>query len=401
MTDWRISVRKNPEEVAKLVGADRADLERSPFQRAAWLETWFGSFVGQKPTEICAATIEDAETGEPVFVLPLMVEHRGGVARLKAWDAGVSDYNGPVMSKSFAPSSGEMRKLWHDMLGKLPKADLIEIEKLPSHIGERGNPMLDVEGCRESAFARHPLPLDENFENLAASRFNPSHRRTLAKKRKKLQNKGRLEFALVDGREGREALELILEWRAKRFADENEAEEAKRVADFYRSLAEHTDIARIGRMTLDGVVIAGCFGTLTDETFQLLAVAHNGEFKNWSPGLLAIESSIAQLCAQGVTVYDFTIGSEPYKFDFGVEVEKLFEVKSSLTAKGALYMAALRGWQKIKVARAWWEPRRAAFAARLAALRPRKVEASVAATGEASRDEPTTRPVPVASTAEG
>lgn len=381
MNDWRISVRSNPEEVAKLVGADRNDLERSPFQRAAWLETWFGSFVSQKPTEICAATIEDTATGETVFVLPLIVEHRGGVARLKAWDAGVSDYNGPVMSKSFAPSSGEMRKLWHDMLGALPKADLIEIEKLPSHIGERGNPMLDLEGCRESEFARHPLPLDENFENLASSRFNPSHRRTLAKKRKKLQNKGKLEFALLNGRDGRAALDLVLEWRAKRFAEENEAVAAARVADFYRSLAAHTDIARIGRLTLDGQVIAGCFGTLTDKTFQLLAVAHNGEFKNWSPGLLAIESSIAELCAKGVTVYDFTIGSEPYKFDFGVEVERLFEVKAPLTTKGAIYMTALRGLRKLREVRAWLKPHKQALATRIAALRARKVDPVVAERG--------------------
>jgi CelD/BcsL family acetyltransferase involved in cellulose biosynthesis len=280
------------------------------------------------------------------------VEHRGGVARLKAWDSGVSDYNGPVMAKAFAPTSGEMRDLWHDMLDKLPKADLIEIEKLPPHIGARDNPMLDVEGVRESSFARHPLPLDADFENLAASRFNPSHRRTLAKKRRKLQNKGRLEFSLLRGSEALEPLDLILEWRAQRFADQNEASEAARVAAFYRSLAAHTDIARVGRLSLDGVTIAGCFGTLTDQTFQLLAVAHDGAFKNWSPGLLAIESSIATLCASGVTVYDFTIGAEPYKFDFGVDVEKLFEVKSSLTYKGAAYLRARRLMEWVRATRA-------------------------------------------------
>lgn len=390
MSDWRISVRRNPEEVAKLVGADSSDLERSPFQRAQWLETWFGSFVSQKPTEICAATIEDATTGEPVFVLPLMVEHRGGVVRLKAWDAGVSDYNGPVMSKSFHPSSDEMRRLWQDMLAKLPKADLIEIEKLPSQIGERDNPLLEVEGVRESQFHRHPLPLDSDFENLAASRFNPSHRRTLAKKRKKLQNKGKLEFALLDGREGLETLERVLDWRAKRFADQSEATEAAKVAAFYHSLAEHTDIARIGRLTLEGEIIAGCFGTLTDKTFQLLAVAHNGEFKNWSPGLLAIESSIAQLCADGVTVYDFTIGSEPYKFDFGVEVEKLFEVKAPLTVKGAAYMGLKRALAWAKRVEGRSRPMRARLAAgwrRLGSrIAPRSAEPAVPTAAAANGD---------------
>ena len=335
---WRVSVRRDPSDVARLVGVDRGDLERTPFQRAQWLETWFGSFASQRPLEICAATIEDEATGEPVFVLPLMVEHRGGIARLKAWDGGVSDYNGPVLSTTFAPTREDMKTLWADLLDALPPADLIELEKVPTHIGAVDNPLLDVEGVRQSDFARHPLPLGADFETLAQSRFNPSHRRTLAKKRKKLQNKGRLEFTLLAGRDATEPLEKILEWRAGRFADRNDAAEAEKVAAFYRSLARSTDIARVGRLTLDGEIIAGCFGTLTDRTFQLLAVAHDGRFKNWSPGLLAIESSIATLCAQGVTVYDFTIGSEPYKFDFGVDVERLYELKTPLSLKGALYM---------------------------------------------------------------
>ncbi len=347
-SNWRVSVRKDPKDVARLVGVDRGDLERSPFQRAQWLETWFGSFAAEKPAEFCAATIEDAETGEAVFVLPLMVEHRGGIARLKAWDRGVSDYNGPVLSKKFAPSVADMNVLWADLLHALPPADVIELEKVPTHIGEIDNPLMGIEGVRQSSFARHPLPLDDDFEKLASSRFNPSHRRTLAKKRKKLQNKGRLEFSLEGGAAALSTLDLILAWRERRFADENVAEEAAKVGAFYRSLCEHTDIARVGRLTLDGEIIAGCFGTLTGDTFQLLAVAHDGRYKNWSPGLLAIESSIALLCASGVTVYDFTIGSEPYKFDFGVEVERLYELQTPLSTKGQIYVRLRNLYRRMK-----------------------------------------------------
>ncbi len=143
----------------------------------------------------------------------------------------------------------------------------------------------------------------------------------------------------------------------------------RRVDAFYRALCDHTDIARVGRLTLDGRIIAGCFGTLTDGTFQLLAVAHDGVFKNWSPGLLAIESSIAQMCAQGVTVYDFTIGDEPYKLDFGVENEKLYDLSAGLTWKGCAY---LRSRAMMRRLRAWWGERR-----------PRGGTTPVAPTGEA------------------
>jgi CelD/BcsL family acetyltransferase involved in cellulose biosynthesis len=339
-SNWRISIRRDPEEVARLVGVDRADLERSPFQRAQWLETWFGAFGRQGATEILAASIEDAATGEPVFLLPLMVESRGGIVRLSAWDGGVSDYNAPVLSKSFAPGPDDMKRLWGDLLRALPRADVLALEKVPSVVGALDNPLMSLAGVHESRFTRHalPMPEDGDFEALKARRFDPSLRRSLAKKRRKLQNKGGLEFDFASGEAALPTLDAILEWRAERFADRSVPEEMRRAEAFYRALCRHTDIARVGRLTLDGRLIAGCFGTLTDRTFQLLAVAHDGCFKNWSPGLLAIESSIALLCAQGVTVYDFTIGDEPYKLDFGVEIEKLYALETGLTLKGAVYL---------------------------------------------------------------
>lgn len=360
--NWRVSVRKDPDEIARLVGVDRADLERSPFQRAQWLETWFGSFGREAPSKVFAASIEDATTGEAVFVLPLMVESRAGILRLTAWDGGVSDYNAPVLSKSFAPSRDDMKHLWSDLLHALPRADVLELEKVPSVVGAIDNPLLAVDGVHPSRFARHALPMPENgdFEALALTRFNPSHRRSLAKKRRKLQNKGRLEFGFVSGQEALPLLDRILEWRAERFAEQAQPEEMQRVDAFYRSLCGDTDIAKVGRLTLDGRMIAGCFGTLTDRTFQLLAVAHDGEFKNWSPGLLAIESSIALLCAQGATVYDFTIGEEPYKLAFGVEVERLYEVEAGLSLKGIVFLGlrdalrrGLAAWRRHRPAWTW------------------------------------------------
>lgn len=349
ISNWRVSVRKDPDEIARLVGVDRTDLERSPFQRAQWLETWFGAFSGV-PAELYAASIEDSATGESVFVLPLMVEHRGGIVRLKAWDSGVSDYNGPMLSNRFTPSRSDMNTLWADLLHALPRADVLELEKVPSAIGEISNPLLEIDGVMLSKFTRHalPLPADRDFEKMAAARFNPTHRRTLSRKRKKLQNKGRLEFALDAGPEALPTLDRILEWRGHRFSHRADPDATGQIDAFYRSLCSHTDIARVGRLTLDGRLLAGCFGTLTGDTFQLLAVAHDGDFKNWSPGLLAIESSIAHLCARGVTVYDFTIGDEPYKTDFGVEVEKLYELQAALTFKGLIYLRARAFARRLK-----------------------------------------------------
>lgn len=353
---WRVSVRRDSEEIVRLVGVDRADLQRSPFQRTQWLETWFGVFGRLASSSVFTAAIEDATTGEPVFLLPLRLESHGGIARLTAWDGGVSDYNAPVLSETFAPGPGEMRGLWAELLAALPHADVIELEKLPSSVGAIRNPLLAVDGIRTSRFTRHPLPLpqDGDFETLKTRRFDPSHRRSLAKKRRKLENKGRLVFDFASGTEASATLDRILAWRGNRFAEKAQPEELRRVDAFYRALCGRTEIARVGRLRLDDRVIAGCFGTRTGDTFQLLAVAHDEDFKNWSPGLLAIESSIAALCAEGVTAYDFTIGDEPYKYDFGVEIEPLYELRAGLSLKGVAYLHARDAARRAK---AWWHDR--------------------------------------------
>lgn len=345
---WRVSVRTDPSDVVRLVERDEADLARSPFQRPQWLETWIATFATGTTRKILAAVIENAETGEPVFVLPLTIERRGGVTRLKAWDLGVSDYNAPVLAKSFHPTPADMNMLWTQLLRLLPRVDLLELEKLPSGVGKFDNPLIGVNGIHESAFFRHPLALQNDFEGLANARFNPTNRRSMGRKRRKLMNKGRLEFEMLDGAVAWPVLERLLDWRRARFHSESCLAELERTDAFYRSLCHGSEIARVGRLTLDGRLLAGCFGTLTDDTFQLLVVGHDAEFKNWSPGLLVIESSIEWMCRRGVAVYDFTIGGERYKFDFGVEAEVLYELRTPLSIKGGAYLHLQKAYRHVR-----------------------------------------------------
>ena len=51
---------------------------------------------------------------------------------------------------------------------------------------------------------------------------------------------------------------------------------------------------------------------------------------------------IAWAAASGLAEFDFTIGSEAYKFDFGVATERLWELRASLRLRGALMLAVLR-----------------------------------------------------------
>ena len=308
-----------------------ADLLRGPFQHAGWIEAWLATRTETRPA-IALAVVTDAVSDAPVFVLPLMLDTRSGVPCWTALDDGVCDYVAPIVAADFAPRPETMRWIWARILDQLPNADLVFLEKIPERIAGRRNPLLDLARPRASHFRRHPLAL---AAGLAAVRARYRAGRSLARKRRKLERKGRFDFVVLGGSEAIGELERLMAWRDRRH-------DARPITTaFYRRLLTDTDIARIGLLRLDGRTIAGCFSIVCDDALRLLVVAFDERWKNWSPGLLAIDEMIGWAAATGLAEFDFTIGSEPYKFDFGVETEQLWEIRESLGLRGSVLLRLL------------------------------------------------------------
>lgn len=346
---WRVTLHGDVDETVRLLGSE--GFERSPFQDAAWMSVWRRTLGAAAGVESMVVAVTPSSGGAPVLVLPLVRERRRGVVRLGAWDRGVGDYNGPLAASGFALSSGEFDRLWAAILAVLPPADLVEIEKGPARIGAAVNPFAAPGRAVRSAFSGHPLPLETDFARTAEARLDGTMRRSLARKRKKLAAKGRLAFVVETGPVAVDGLERILAWRARRFPNAAETGADGRVWDFYRRLVAETAIARVATLSLDDQPIAGCFGTLTGSSFQLVAIGHDARFDNWSAGLLAIETMLEWATGAGVDVFDFTVGEEPYKKAFGVDATELFDFVEPLTAKGRLYLFVRRLRRRLGVLR--------------------------------------------------
>jgi CelD/BcsL family acetyltransferase involved in cellulose biosynthesis len=347
---WRVTRFEDADDVRRLVRSD--GFERTPFQDAEWMSVWSSTLGAAAGLETSAVVVEQEGEATPVLVLPLMRVRRNGIVRLAAWDRGVGDYNGALVAPGFAPTPEEAADLWAAIRRVLPPADLIEIEKAPARIGATANPLAGLPGAVASDFAGHPLPLERDHRRLAEARFDGTTRRSLARKRKKLAAKGRLDFVVETGSPAVAGLERVLEWRARRFPGAAETGADGHVWSFYRRLVAEAAIARVALLSLAGEPIAGCFGTLTGSSFQLVAVGHDSRFDNWSAGLLAIESMVEWACGADVAVFDFTVGEEPYKRAFGVDIAPLFDFAEPLTTKGRLFLLArrsrriLRRWKR-------------------------------------------------------
>ena len=251
---------------------------------------------------------------------------------ITALDDGVCDYVAPIFAADFAPRPETMRWIWARILDQLPNADLVFLEKISERVGDRRNPLLDLAQPAPSRFRRHPLALGDGLDAVRA-RYRAG--RSLARKHRKLARKGRLDFAVLTGSEAAGEIDGLMAWRDRRH-------DARPITTaFYRRLLADTDLARVGLLRLDGRAISGCFAIVCDGALRLLVVAFDERWKNWSPGLLAIDEMIGWAAGEGLAEFDFTIGSEAYKFDFGVETEPLWEIREPLGLRGSVMLRLL------------------------------------------------------------
>lgn len=307
-----------------------SDLVRGPFQHPAWIAAWLDAHAPSPPPMVLATISSD--DGTLVFVLPLMLDTRAGLPCWTALDDGVADYNAPMITDAFRPSPTEMRRLWALVLEQLPGGDLVFLEKMPARIGDRRNPMLDLDGVAASRFRRHPLSLGGGIE-VARARY--LHGRTVARKRRKLARHGALDYVELSGAAAVASLERLMGWRERRY------DTRPILADFYRRVLLSGDLGRLGMLRLDGEEIAGCFGIVDGGVLRLLVIAFDGRFSGWSPGLLAVDAAIGRAVEAGLDEFDFTIGSEPYKLDFGATSEPLWEMRAALGLRGRLMLGLL------------------------------------------------------------
>ena len=340
MNDWRITLVEGRAASLAALAFDPAEAVAGPFQHPDWLAAWGETFGAEPGARVFVALVAEAASGRVVLRQPLSLETISGVRILRGWDRGVADYGGPILAADFRPTVEAARGLWAALRRALPACDLVVFDKLPARIGDRPQPLLcGIGTVARSLNAAHPMVL-------GGAAIDPTLSRSLARKRRKLANKGELVFRLAAAAEAREPLERLFDWRRTRFAEVNDAAFVASVESFWRRLAA-SPIARVATLTLDGRLLAAGFGTCTGATFQLLATGFDPVWKNWSPGLVMAEDLAAALVAEGVEVLDFTIGAEAYKRDFAADPQPLCDLFVPFTLKGRL----AGWWRRRQVAR--------------------------------------------------
>ncbi len=335
--DFRVDIARSWPEVAarwvRLAGRGAA----LPFQRETWLGCWYATQTGAA-REPLLVTVRDGDTD--VLALPLVLDRESRMRVVRFADAGLTDYNAPILGPGAPADTPGAQALWNAVARVLPQADMAEFEKMPLAVDGRPNPMALLPGTSASHVRGNVLFVPGPWEAW--------HRGLERRFRKELERSWRV-FArhdgaafhrLTGGPEAARAWRALKRMQAARFHERDLPYVLDRPANeaFYDRLVDH-GLAQ-GRAVLTALaagdeIVAALLGVSDGKHYAMVRLATAGErWANCSPGRLLIERTMRELHREGYRAFDFTIGDYDYKRRLGVEPVPLVDLRAALSWHG-------------------------------------------------------------------
>lgn len=330
------------DEYARLYAASDA----TAFQHPLWLDSFYRRLAEHRSAEKIVVTGRDTAAHGLVFVLPMIRRRHTGVTLLESCDLGVSDYAAPVV----APTMPNRVTLAPALRAALPAYDILRIRPVRAEHVAAWQALLGGQ-ARKLDFSAHAAELQGDFAAWRETAIDGGFRRMLDRKKQRFFKQGGAQARhLSDPAEIRAAIGHLARLRSGRF--DGDLIQAIEVERFYAEVAVAgaiTGFARTYEIAIGAAKIGYAFGIAAAGRFNYLLIGCDyGIHGRHSPGLLLYDRMIEDWIANHGKIYDFTIGDEPFKKQFGTVETPIWMVTENATWRGRLGAAALAARERLR-----------------------------------------------------
>jgi CelD/BcsL family acetyltransferase involved in cellulose biosynthesis len=316
--------------------ADRSGA--SPFARPDWFEPFLRAFGGADRLVVATARRD----GRLAAALPLL-RGRGSLTSPTNWHTPAY---GPVAEDSDAAATlARAVVAWAPSVLDLSFLDpagpfTLALDEAVQGAGRRV--------IRRPVLRSPYVPLDADyaaFEKTLPSKF----RREVNRRRRKLEELGRLEIVFEDGRE--RLVELLddgfaVEGSGWKTAEGTAIASQPETERFYREVsarAAEQGWLQLGFVRLDGRCLAFSLMIALGDTVHVVKVGFDPEWRKYAPGTLLTRAAIERAFEQGRARYDFLGGEDAYKLDWTDAVGE--RVRIQAFGRTPFGLASYVGWQ--------------------------------------------------------
>jgi CelD/BcsL family acetyltransferase involved in cellulose biosynthesis len=311
------------------------------FQHPVWMDGFVRHVAPGRNAAPHLVSVADAE-GRLVAALALITRRFSGAVLLEAADLGVSDYCAPVIDAALADDPLQVAALARAMAAALPAHDIVRFRNI------RGTDRAFFEAlagahARSEAFSAHATPLAQSMDEWRATALTPSFAKYLARRVRKVQAlPGARLRGIDDPVEAAATVHALAALRKGRFDGDMIAR--SEVETFYAGVASDgtaQGFARVHVLEVDGRIAGATLGVRHGGSHCYLLIgcdyAAHGAL---SPGLVLYDFAIAEWIAAGGTSFDFTIGDEPFKMDFGTVAQPIHAIEKGVSLVGRAALIA-------------------------------------------------------------
>ena len=307
--------------------------------------------------------IDDAQSGAPLMIVPLIAETRLGVRRLGFLDYGMVDYHFPLVDPKACADPQRFLAMRQAFDAALPPHDALLLCKVIREYRGVPNPLWTEDRLIDTGEGASRIDLDP--DSLERARRNHSVYPKMAKQLAKLRKLPGFEIVEASTAcEIDQILNVMARQRQQRMSAQGIPDLFQDPAVFahYRRLA--MDGCKDGRILLLGLRVGDTWlatsyclchqGVVTG----ILCSLDEGPYRKHSPGLIATILEIEWGRRNGFALYDFGAGSYGYKDRFGGRHRVIKALGIPATLRGSGYLAlcrariALRLWLRDRPAMA-------------------------------------------------
>lgn len=310
--------------------------EATAFQHPVWLDIFYRVLAPALDARPAVVVGHEAD-GRLALVMPLALRRKSGVTLLEAADLGVGDYAAPILAPDLAVDDA-----LHDAVAAaLPSHDLMRIGKVRDEHLAAWRALLGAAG-EPADYGAHAAQHGSDYPAWRAETLDASFLRNLDRKAKRFFKLPGAVVRTIDNADERAvAVEEIRRDRSGRFPGDPIQSDA--VFAFYRELATSGgDFVRIYALEAEGERIGHtlCVADRGRLHYLLIGCDYDRHGRH-SPGYILYEAMMTDWAESGGTVFDFTIGDEPFKADFGTRRTQMHQFSRANGWLGKLARIAL------------------------------------------------------------
>ena len=309
-----------------------------------WNWHWCRHYLAGQGTRL--AVVVGRQQGKVVSIWPMVTQRRAGLRVATFMGQPVSQYGEVLIDRGDPNCDVWLQQGW-DFVRNSLGADLVLLRKVRDD-SAAGSLMRKLAVPRDNVqFAPFiDLTGETTFEGFD-QRYSGKDRKNRRRKRRRMEETGVVDCHRVAGSAPRMAAVAIAMERKRNWLKQqglvSTAVTDARFDAFFRDAAgsiERPAGCEIVELTVDGKSVATKI-TVSDASYRgLHFTSYDPAAEKFSPGILILETMIAEAIAEGITTFDFMAPAAPYKLEWTDRTVGVADYAVSIGLMGWLYQTA-------------------------------------------------------------